>query len=152
MHRKQWLVLWFSLEIRTRPRHRNHGRTRRSAPTRNSFTLGLLVEQTLILLRNLRLYAEIVLVTRLRETNVEIVRMPVTVGWTHRMNVVVFDKNPLRRGGPPCPPAQDGWPTLAFVAPMLFLNRTRNIRRRAPSLMSVGETVPSSRRVATGKF
>ena len=24
------------------------------------------------------------------------------------MNMVVIDKNPLRRGGPPCPPAQDG--------------------------------------------
>jgi hypothetical protein len=68
--------------------------------------------------------AEIVRVTPHHETNVEFAQLSMALGWTHRMNVVVFDKNPLRRGGPPCPPAQDGWPTFAFVAPMLFLNRT----------------------------
>ena len=53
-------------------------------------------------------YADFVRVTLLRETNVENVRMSVAVGWIHSMTMVVIDKNPLRRGGPLCPPAQDG--------------------------------------------
>jgi hypothetical protein len=55
-----------------------------------------------------RPYTEIVRVTPHDETNVEFAQLCVAVGWTHRMNVVVFDKNPLRRGGPPRPPARAG--------------------------------------------
>ena len=85
------------------------------------------------------------------------------------MNLVVIDKNPLRRGGPPRPPAQDGR-SMLFVNPRSTVNSmaitssypradtawqpapTRNIRHLAPSLPGIGKTKPSFRRIALGKL